>query len=131
MPQPLAARARAGASCAARLGLQRVGLAAPWRALRRRAALPPTWLARGWARVALVAWMLLRHSAALGRAATSPRGWSLLAAVLMLFPASEAVVAVINRLISESVRPEPPAAAGARRRHPARAPRDGRDPGAC
>ncbi len=33
-------------------------------------------------------------------------GFGLLAIVLMLFPASEAVVAVINRLISESVRPE-------------------------
>ena len=40
-------------------------------------------------------------------------GWRALAALLMLFPASEAVVAVINRLISESARPQPPAAAGA------------------
>ncbi|MET0333593.1 MAG: glucoamylase family protein, partial [Rhizobacter sp.] len=33
-------------------------------------------------------------------------GLSILATLLMLFPASEAVVAVINRLVSESVRPQ-------------------------
>jgi cyclic beta-1,2-glucan synthetase len=33
--------------------------------------------------------------------------WAALAVLLMLVPASEAVVAVINRLISESVRPTP------------------------
>ena len=51
----------------------------------------------------LVAWMLLRHDEALGTA-----GGPMLIAVmlLMVFPASEAVVAVINRLISESARPK-------------------------
>ena len=48
--------------------------------------------------LALVAWLLGRDEArgALGA----------LAALLMLFPASEAAVAVVNRLISESVRPQ-------------------------
>ena len=50
----------------------------------------------------LVAWMLLRHDQALG---TFP-GLMLLAVILMVFPASEAVVAVINRLISESAHPK-------------------------
>jgi cyclic beta-1,2-glucan synthetase len=51
----------------------------------------------------LVAWILQRHDGALGA-----YGWlmPLLAAILMVFPASEAVVAVINRLISESARPK-------------------------
>jgi cyclic beta-1,2-glucan synthetase len=45
-------------------------------------------------------WLLLRHS-------PQALDWSLLGvALLALFPASEAVVAVINRLISESVRPQ-------------------------
>lgn len=53
--------------------------------------------------LALVAWLLLRaHDGAV-----APSAWTWLAAGLMLFPASEAVVAVINRLISESVRPHP------------------------
>ena len=53
----------------------------------------------------LVAWMLLRHGAALP-GASSPEWLLLLGAVLMIFPASETVVAVINRLISESARPQ-------------------------
>ena len=44
------------------------------------------------------------------RAQASRRWLGVLAAMLMLLPASEAVVAVINRLISESARPQPPAA---------------------
>ena len=52
---------------------------------------------------AVLGWILLHpgsgiHPSPLG-------GWGLLAFALMLFPASEASVAVINRLISESVRP--------------------------
>ena len=50
----------------------------------------------------LVLWMLLHHTSAVGVAG----GWALLAAALIVFPASEAVVAVINRLISESARPK-------------------------
>ena len=58
------------------------------------------------------------------RAGDMPTPWlAALAALLMLFPASEAVVAIVNRLISESTRPVAPAAPGAGRRHPARAPR--------
>ncbi len=53
---------------------------------------------------ALVAWILLHHN--IGEvASTSTLGESLLIAALMLFPASEAVVAVTNRVISESARP--------------------------
>ncbi|GAB4562279.1 MAG: cyclic beta-(1,2)-glucan synthase [Rhizobacter sp.] len=49
-----------------------------------------------------IAWLLLRHSPELPG---MPLWLTVLGIVLMLFPASEAVVAVINRLISESVRP--------------------------
>ncbi|WP_310384980.1 GH36-type glycosyl hydrolase domain-containing protein [Roseateles sp.] len=63
----------------------------------RRLALPGYLLALLGASVGLVAWLLPQQQDA----------WLLtgLAALLMLFPASEAVVAVINRLISESARP--------------------------
>ena len=47
----------------------------------------------------------------------------------MLFPASEAVVAVINRLISESARPRHLPRLALAEGIPPRAPRDGRDPG--
>ncbi|MEO8155483.1 MAG: carbohydrate-binding protein, partial [Rhizobacter sp.] len=50
-----------------------------------------------------VAWLLLRHAPV---PPDSAMWLVLLGTVLMVFPASEAVVAVINRLISESVRPE-------------------------
>ncbi|MBC7781378.1 MAG: carbohydrate-binding protein [Proteobacteria bacterium] len=52
----------------------------------------------------LVAWILLRPSTGYvdtGASAT----WLVLLALLMALPASEAVVAVINRMISESLRP--------------------------
>ncbi len=53
---------------------------------------------------ALVAWMLVRHSPAFAPGQATP--WlAALAALLMIFPASEAVVAIVNRLISESTRP--------------------------
>ncbi len=52
-----------------------------------------------------VAWLMLRHSPAQFGAET-PLWLGLLGAALMIFPASEAVVAVINRLISESVPPQ-------------------------
>jgi cyclic beta-1,2-glucan synthetase len=86
------------------LGL-RAGAAFPWRSAMRRAALPVylgTLLA---GTVGLVSWMLLRHTAGL-TGPDAPLWLSLLAGTLMVFPASEAVVAVINRLISESARPE-------------------------
>ncbi|MBX3620155.1 MAG: carbohydrate-binding protein [Rhizobacter sp.] len=48
--------------------------------------------------------LMLSHAPPSGRSA--PLWLGSLAALLMLFPASEAVVAVINRLVSESVRPQ-------------------------
>ena len=50
----------------------------------------------------LLVWVTWRHGAG---GAVSLGGATLFGALLMLFPASEAVIAVINRLISESVRP--------------------------
>ena len=75
-----------------------------WQALWRRAALPAYLATLTGGSVALVAWMMLRHSAAM-TAPDAPWWIALLAATLMLLPASEVVVAVINRLISESARP--------------------------
>ena len=75
-----------------------------WRALQHRAALPAYLATLAGGSGALVAWMMLHHSAALA-APDAPWWVALMAATLMLFPASEVVVAVINRLISESARP--------------------------
>ncbi len=84
------------------LGLR--GTDARRRQLRLRRVALPTYLgAIGLATGVVVAWILLRHSAALAPGIAPWLGG--LAAVLMLFPASEAAVAVINRLISESSRP--------------------------
>ena len=55
--------------------------------------------------VGLVAWALPSQYPLPG-GSNAPRWAYLIAAVLMLFPASEAVVALINRLISESATPE-------------------------
>ena len=85
------------------LGLNESG-AVLWRSLLRRAALPAYLGSLALGTVALVAWMLVRHSAALP-SANAPLWLTLATALLMLFPASEAVVALINRLISESARP--------------------------
>ncbi|HVQ03685.1 MAG TPA: carbohydrate-binding protein, partial [Burkholderiaceae bacterium] len=52
----------------------------------------------------VVAWLLSHHSAGL-TGALREWWWALPVALVSLFPASEAVVAVINRLISESMRP--------------------------
>ena len=74
-----------------------------WRAVQGRMALPAYLVTLATGTLAIVVWMLMRHSALPG---TDTRiGLSLAVAALMLFPASEAVVAVINRLISESARP--------------------------
>ena len=77
-------------------------LHAPLQAVARRLALPAYLGTVALGTVALVAWLL-------GRAGAAPDATSAwifgMAAALMLFPASEAVVAVINRLVSESVRP--------------------------
>ncbi len=82
------------------LGLRASLVATPIRSLAPRLVLPAYLGTLAAGTLGLVAWMLLHlHDGV-------PDAWSLLAAVLMLFPASEAVVAVINRLISESVRPQ-------------------------
>lgn len=52
----------------------------------------------------IVAWALHPMFGA-DQGGSEVRAWVVLAAVLMLFPASEAAVAVLNRLISESTRP--------------------------
>ncbi|WP_394787248.1 GH36-type glycosyl hydrolase domain-containing protein [Rhodoferax sp.] len=81
--------------------LQALGLhenvAQLWHHITRRAALPTYLGALLLGTVGLVAWMLHQH--------TTGMELGLLTAALMLFPASEAVVAVINRLISESAHP--------------------------
>ena len=86
-----------------RLGLNETG-ARLWHRIQRHAALPAYLGTLAGGTVALVAWMLLEHSQALPDAGV-PLGLTLATALLMLFPASEAVIAVINRLISESSRP--------------------------
>ena len=75
-----------------------------WRELGRRSVLPAYLGTLAIATVALVSWMLMHHSAALPSDG-APLWLAVLAGMLMLFPASEMVVAVINRLISESTRP--------------------------
>ena len=77
-----------------------------WRAVARRMALPVYLSSLLLGTLGVVAWMLLRHNAGLAGGASAPGWLTLLGAALMMFPASEAVVAVINRLISESARPQ-------------------------
>jgi cyclic beta-1,2-glucan synthetase len=86
------------------LGLH-AGATFPWRSAMRRAALPVYLVTLLAGTVGLVSLMLLRHTAGL-TGPDAPVWLSFLAGTLMVFPASEAVVAVINRLISESARPE-------------------------
>ena len=85
--------------------LQALGLdgrrAAVWRALRRHGLLPVYLGVMGLATVALVVWLLPAGQSA----PPGPLWLTLIGIVLMAFPASEAVVALVNRLISESVRP--------------------------
>ncbi len=70
----------------------------------QRAALPVYLCSLAAATAFLVAWVLMRHSQAFIAPEQTP--WlAALAAALLFFPASEAVVAVVNRLISESSRP--------------------------
>ncbi len=78
-----------------------------WHAVRRRLALPAYLCTLAGGTLIGVAWMLLHHGNGLRGGAPAPADLWLgaLAAALMLFPASEAVIAVVNRLISESVRP--------------------------
>nr|MDP2192315.1 glucoamylase family protein [Rhodoferax sp.] len=72
--------------------------------ISRRIALP-VYLGSLLGLLGLVVWLLLRHGGATADAG-APVWLTLLGAVLMMFPASEAVVAVINRLISESAQPQ-------------------------
>ncbi len=74
--------------------------ASAWRGVVARLSLPVYLVALLLGTLGVTAWLLMRQHTALEWAA-------LPAALLMLFPASEAVVAVINRLISESARPHP------------------------
>ena len=71
-----------------------------WQIARKRLALP-AYLGVLLTTSVVALWLLLRHAGASG---TDAATW--LAALLMIFPVSEAVVAVINRLISESARPQ-------------------------
>ena len=86
------------------LGLQ-AGSVFPWRAALRKAALPIYLGSLLLGTAALCSWVLLHHTSGL-TGSDAPLSLSLMAAILMVFPASEAVVAVINRLISESARPK-------------------------
>lgn len=85
------------------LGLpERAGFA--WQNFLRRTAFP-LYLLIFLGSLSLVMWMLLRHSA--DTASAGIPGWlTLVGALAMVFPASEAVVALINRMISESTRPQ-------------------------
>ncbi len=84
-------------------GLAKLHPGFAWAAMARRPLLAAYLCALLLGTAGLVGWMLLRHDAA-GDATQ----WPMLLAVVLLtaFPASEAVVAVINRLISESARPK-------------------------
>ena len=91
------------AALAADLGLDD-GARARRRRIGARLVLPLYLGSLGGATVAAVLWFVWRHASSLPAGASLP--WiTVLAAVLMLFPVSEAVVAVINRLIGESRRP--------------------------
>ncbi len=79
-------------------------VAALWRSFYPRAALPAYLCTIAGGTLGLSAWTLMHHSAAWPHGSV-PLWLALLTAALMLFPASETVVAVINRLISESMRP--------------------------
>ncbi|MDD2881044.1 MAG: glucoamylase family protein [Rhodoferax sp.] len=82
---------------------QALGLHAPatlrWQ-LRASRLVLPGYLGILFATLGFVLWLLLRHSSA------DSGGMTLLVMLLALFPASEAVVAMVHRLISESVRPQ-------------------------
>lgn len=85
------------------LGLQEHAAMA-WRFAWRAGAVPAYLAALIVGTAALVAWVMGQHGPhALGW--QGPAGLVGLAVILMVFPASEAVVAMVNRLISESVRP--------------------------
>ncbi|HEY4066000.1 MAG TPA: glucoamylase family protein, partial [Burkholderiaceae bacterium] len=74
-----------------------------WYRMRRHAALPVYLALIAAGTLGLVAWILTHHAAS---SPLAPSLWLTLAsAALMTVPASEGVIALINRLISESTRP--------------------------
>src|SRR5450756_1132362 len=77
-----------------------------WRAVARRMTLPVYLSSLLLGTLGLVAWLLLLHGAGLTGGPATDTGLTLLGAALMLFPASAPVVALVNRLISESARPQ-------------------------
>ena len=87
------------------MGLRRQGLVSWWYGLRRPvvfAAYLATILVFTWG---LVWWALWRPQPGAALAVAGSDWLGILATLLAVFPASQAVVAVVNRLISESVRP--------------------------
>ena len=75
------------------------------RKLMQLVALPAYLGAIATASIGVVVWLSLTPGIAL--VGMPPPTWArIVAGLLMLFPASEAVVAIVNRLISESARPE-------------------------
>ena len=72
-----------------------------WRAMARQIRLPLYLATLLLGSLGLVAWLLLRRDGGADDALWA----SLAAAALMMFPASDAVVALVNRLISESLVP--------------------------
>ena len=76
-----------------------------WRSVRRRVALP-AYLGSLLLGTAGLMWLVWRGAGGLPLSVSMPSGLDeTLVLLLMVWPASEAVVAVINRLISESARP--------------------------
>lgn len=73
-----------------------------WRAVWQRAALPVYLGSLLACTLGLLAWMLSQHG---GDASGRPAWLVVLGLLMMAFPASEAVIAVINRLVCESVTP--------------------------
>jgi cyclic beta-1,2-glucan synthetase len=76
-----------------------------WRPWQKRLALPVYLASLALGTGILMFWLLWPQGAAAWHLGT-PRWLELGVVLLMLFPASEAVVAVVNRLISESVKPQ-------------------------
>jgi cyclic beta-1,2-glucan synthetase len=75
-----------------------------WRSARRKLAMPAYLSTIAAGTVALVTWVLW-HRSLDGPGASEAIGLTVAGVALMLMPASEAVVALLNRLISESARP--------------------------
>ncbi|WP_233584851.1 GH36-type glycosyl hydrolase domain-containing protein [Aquabacterium soli] len=74
-----------------------------WRTLRSHVALPAYLASLLAGTLGLLAWLLMQHGSPFG----APTWVVLLGLAAMALPASEAVIAVINRLVCESVRPSP------------------------